>query len=284
MVLQYLGTGAAEGWPGIFCSCGVCETARRRGGRNIRTRSQSLVFANNFNEGTPDERMLIDLPPDTYFHCIAHNLDLTKVGHLLITHSHSDHFLPTELGYRFSTFTNTVMDFKLNIYGNEKVYSMFQAYGERTSPQRLEPCEFHIVENFVPFAAGSFTVTALPALHDRRERCLTYMIEHNNRRMLYAHDTGIYTQEVWDFIKNKPFDLVSFDCTSCDKGEGTNHMGLPDIIKIKSRLFELNCLKPDTCLVLNHFSHNGGVCYDEMVEPAEAQGMDVSYDGGIWQI
>jgi len=94
MILQYLGTGAAEGWPGMFCACEVCNTARERGGRNIRTRSQALVFANKFGEGTLDERLLIDLTPDTYLHYLMHNVELNKIGHLIITHSHHDHFLP----------------------------------------------------------------------------------------------------------------------------------------------------------------------------------------------
>ena len=43
MIFQYLGTAAAEGWPGLFCDCQACEKARAKGGRNIRTRSQAIV-------------------------------------------------------------------------------------------------------------------------------------------------------------------------------------------------------------------------------------------------
>lgn len=39
MKLQYLGTAAAEGFPGMFCNCTACERARKAGGKNIRTRS-----------------------------------------------------------------------------------------------------------------------------------------------------------------------------------------------------------------------------------------------------
>ena len=31
MKLKYFGTAAAEGWPGLFCSCPTCEEARRLG-------------------------------------------------------------------------------------------------------------------------------------------------------------------------------------------------------------------------------------------------------------
>ena len=39
MKIKYLGTGAAEGWPGVFCNCQHCREAREKGGKNICTRS-----------------------------------------------------------------------------------------------------------------------------------------------------------------------------------------------------------------------------------------------------
>ena len=43
MEIQYLGTAAAEGYPALFCSCDICKKARNAGGREIRTRTQSVV-------------------------------------------------------------------------------------------------------------------------------------------------------------------------------------------------------------------------------------------------
>ena len=64
MKLQFLGTAAAEGIPGIFCQCAVCQEARRKGGRFIRTRSQALI----------DDRLLIDLNADTYLHTLRYGI------------------------------------------------------------------------------------------------------------------------------------------------------------------------------------------------------------------
>ena len=44
MKLKIYGTCAAEGFPAMFCSCTVCENARKWGGKNIRTRSQLLTI------------------------------------------------------------------------------------------------------------------------------------------------------------------------------------------------------------------------------------------------
>ncbi len=60
MRIKYFGTAAAEGFPGLFCSCEACERARKAGGKNIRTRSQALI----------DRALLIDFPADTYMHVL----------------------------------------------------------------------------------------------------------------------------------------------------------------------------------------------------------------------
>ena len=280
MKLQYLGTAAAEGWPGLFCNCEQCETARLLGRRNIRTRSQACVYADKIGSGSPDDILLIDLPPDTYMHVLQHGLRLDRVGHLLVTHSHTDHYLPSELEFRGSVFANPIPSFPLVVYGNETVGAMFL----KALPEVPSGVEFQLVNNFEPFQAGSYTVTALPALHDRKERCLIYMIEYAGKRILYGNDTGIFPEEVFEFIAGKTFDLISLDCTSGIESEGTNHMGLPDAVDVKRRLDSLGCLKAGTRIVLHHFSHNGGAYYDRMVELAAPYNMDVSYDGGVWDV
>ena len=60
MKLKYLGTAAAEGMPALFCSCENCEKARRLGGKNIRSRSQTMV----------NDDLIIDYPPDAYAHSV----------------------------------------------------------------------------------------------------------------------------------------------------------------------------------------------------------------------
>ena len=283
MKLQYLGTAAAEAWPGLFCNCPQCEAARKLGGKNIRTRSQAVIYADKVGEGEPDDILLIDLPPDTYLHCLQHGLRLDKVGHLLITHSHDDHLCATELQYRCGIFANPVPEFPLCVYGNDKV----KKYIDDALPDLQKwptGIEYNLLEPFKPYKAGVYTVTALLALHDRTEQCFIFMIEHNGKRMLYGNDTGIFPEETWEYIVGKEFDLISLDCTSGILKEGTNHMGLPDAIEVEKLLNKIGCLKADTKIVLHHFSHNGGAYHDDFVARAKPYGFDVSYDGGIWDI
>lgn len=51
MKLTFLGTGAGEGYPGLWCKCPHCDYARKHGGKNIRANSCAVI----------DEDMLLDV-------------------------------------------------------------------------------------------------------------------------------------------------------------------------------------------------------------------------------
>ena len=117
MKFQYLGTAAAEGWPALFCRCDACNAARRLGGKNIRTRHQALV----------NDDLLLDLGPDTYHHVLTHGLDLSKVANVLITHSHIDHFYPSELAMHGDCYSYDMAEPLLTVYGNEIVAARLES-------------------------------------------------------------------------------------------------------------------------------------------------------------
>ena len=94
MKIKYLGTAAAEAFPAVFCNCKYCNEARELGGKNIRTRSQSLI----------NDDLLIDFPPDTYHHFITHGIRGDRIKYLLITHAHSDHIYEGDLDIRRGSF------------------------------------------------------------------------------------------------------------------------------------------------------------------------------------
>ena len=58
MKITYYGTSASEAWPALFCECEACRLARKYGGKNVRSRSQTLI----------DDTLLLDFPPDTNYH------------------------------------------------------------------------------------------------------------------------------------------------------------------------------------------------------------------------
>ena len=55
MEIRYLGTGGAEGFPSIFCQCEACRKVRTLLGKNVKTRSCTLI-----------DQVMIDLSPDIF--------------------------------------------------------------------------------------------------------------------------------------------------------------------------------------------------------------------------
>ncbi|GHV05061.1 hypothetical protein FACS189485_11460 [Spirochaetia bacterium] len=272
MKLLYLGTAAAEGIPAVFCTCPVCQAARKLKGKNIRTRSQALL----------DGTILFDFPPDSYAHYIAggfSQFDLPAIRHLFITHSHMDHFYPDELQLRRPVFVASSPVETLHIYGNRAVEKALLRLQEE---EQAVPCnDFCYAKPFEPIEADAYRITPLSALHDRKEECLFYAAENGGKALLYAHDTGIFPDPVWDYFSGTKirFNMVSLDCTAILHKDGGNHMGIPDTIEVRKRLIDLGAADKNTVFVLNHFSHNGGLNHDDLVRVAEKEGFTVAYDG-----
>lgn len=272
MKLKYLGTAAAEAVPAPFCRCEVCERAREKGGRNVRTRSQALV----------DGRLLIDLPADTYFHTLRDNIPMYDIYSCIVTHCHSDHLYPAELWCLIS-FAAYKRERPFELYGAGPVMETVRAQCEDLEQIIKEGgLKLHEIRPFEPFTVEGYRVTPLRADHGAPES-LVYAVEGpDGRAMLYAHDTGLLPGESMDYLRRSglKFGLVSYDCTN-GLGQGErNHMGLSGDVKLREKLVELGVIGEGCLHVCNHFSHNGGGAgYDEMEPVARSKGFITSYDG-----
>ncbi len=273
MKLTYLGTSAAEGWPALFCRCEYCRKALERGGRNLRTRSQAIV----------NDDLLLDFPGDSLSHMQKNGLDFSAVRWLLVTHSHMDHFSPCDLhlrpdGYYSHNRTSAAME----LYGNERVLQLLEKERATRPEEPNDPDVYpHLAVAYESFDCGKYRVTPLPANHDENETPFVYLIEADGKAMLYLHDTGLLCDGVYDYLQTHQVraDLVSYDCTFVTLPSGGGHLGLDSCPLVRSRLESIGVSDERTISVLNHFSHNGGLIYDELVPVAEKAGFLVAYDG-----
>ncbi len=266
MKFRYLGTAAAEGFPAVFCRCKYCLEARSLKGKNIRTRSQSIV----------NDDLLIDLPADTYMHFLNNDIEGDKIKYLLVTHSHSDHFYYEELKMRISPFAHDMRAQNLEVFCGQGVYDKITKNGvfENIKPEKLLP--------FEPKKIGEYTITAFPANHMKGDGALFYMIE-SDKTLLYAHDTGYFIDDVLDYLKDKKpkFDMVSFDCTNVDIpiDDTGSHMGLENIERLIGKLKEIGCIDESSKLYINHFSHNANPIHHVLEERVKDMNLKVSFDG-----
>ena len=270
MKLKYLGTAAAEGMPALFCSCENCEKARRLGGKNIRSRSQTMV----------NDDLIIDYPPDAYAHSVRFGIDLTKIRYLLVTHRHEDHWFPPDLRYTKPGFSHPAKDWQgMQIFGSEDI---------RDDVEELQKADvrgigYTQIEPFNPFRAGKYTVTALKAWHGT-DHPYNYIISDGEKTILYDHDSDLFTEETYAYLKKAGvrFDLVSMDCTNggLENVNYRGHMGLESNPVCRQMLLDIGAADEKTVFVVNHFSHNGTFsCHEDMEPKAAALGFIAAYDG-----
>ena len=264
MKLTYLGTAAAEGFPALFCRCRFCNEARSLGGKNIRTRSQSLI----------NDDLLIDFPADTYWHFLQNGIEADKIAYLLITHAHPDHFYQSDLFMRTPPFAHEMREPVLQVFCPKTVYEAFDKFPKNVTVT--------VLEAYQTVSVGPYRVPPLPARHMFGSEAFIYIIE-GEKTILYTHDTGFPYEEVFSYIEENKlvFDMVSFDCTNVDiriSDEGT-HMGFANIERAISRLSLMGAIHDSTVKYVNHFSHNGGPLHHVLEERAASLGCSVSYDG-----
>ena len=272
MKYQFLGTAAAEGVPGIFCDCDICEETRKLGGKNIRTRSQSLV----------NDDLLIDLSADTYLHVLRDNVPIHKIFHCIITHNHTDHFYPKELHNRVEGFAHLKDNRPFNIYGPKSVIDMLKSNEHIIQIVEMGDMVLHEIEPFKTFEAGGYKITPLAADHGTPDPVI-YFIERDGKTILHANDTGYFLPSVWGWLEKNAghIDFAEFDCTFGLKECRENHMGFNTVIEVRNRLMDMGLVDDKSICVANHFSHNVGPLYEDMRAASEKENMLTSYDGMV---
>lgn len=268
MKIKYLGTAAYEGIPGLFCRCETCEKSRRAGGRNLRSRSQALV----------NDDLLLDFPPDTLWHFQRFGFDWSKIDCCLITHSHSDHFYPEDMEMAADGYCHGY-ERTLHYYAAEDAYRRIDALVRRSSMKRA--ADATKVSPFDEFTAGRYDVLALPASHAPDSSPLVYRISAGGKSLFYGHDTGVLSEKSFERLAAAGrLDLISLDCTGgLVSGMRKGHMCLDTCLEVLESMEKAGIVDGRTVKVINHFSHNGGATYEELVAAARPYGIIVSYDG-----
>lgn len=277
MKINYIGTAAAEGIPALFCTCPVCQHARKEKGKEVRLRSGACI----------NESLLIDFPPDIFTAALFGYVNLPAVRNVILTHSHADHCDMHEMIYRAQPhFCNQDPGLVLHIYGNEKCKAKYDFAGTEMDGQI--PCtEFHIIKAFESFVLDGVCVTPLPANHALQEEAFVFLLEQEGQRFLYGNDTGWFPEATLGYLAGKYCNGVSLDCTMCfgmpDADMG--HMGFCTIVRLKQQLIRQGTADANTKFICHHFSHNGlreeGKVYTNalLTEICAREGLVPSFDG-----
>lgn len=269
MRVFFLGTGAAEGVPALFCDCGVCAEAKHRGGAEMRTRSSILV----------DDVIKIDLPPDTLAHVHKHPcVNLARMQHLLFTHSDDDHFAVRELQYLSPIFAPCRAKEPLQVWATHELIR--KMLPEMAHFFEKAPLRFHPLVPFVEFSVGHLRVTPITAHHKVDELCLNFLLRDGDRSLLYASDTGWYDEPTWRFLEGCEINGAIIECgKGISKNGYDGHLSAEEVLHMRDQMLRTDALASDAQVYITHISHTGLLLHDQMTQMLAPHGVRVAHDG-----
>jgi phosphoribosyl 1,2-cyclic phosphate phosphodiesterase len=281
----FLGTSAAEAIPSHFCRCSYCDQARKAGGKNIRSRSSFRI----------DSKHQIDFSPDVFYQMNQNQLDFSELEHLLITHTHKDHFDIAEILVKDNaTVTN---DKPINIYmspeaakwGESLLERYSTAYSEERKQEVLSKINIVPLQKYKTYPIGELVVTPIKGNHrafGEKEFANNYLIQtKSGELMLYACDTGWYCQETWDFLKGKKADVVIMECTyggRKDRGlHPDQHLDAPSFLLMLDRMQEIGFIQKETKIYASHIAHKQPYLHAELQQLFDQSPYEVTvaFDG-----
>jgi phosphoribosyl 1,2-cyclic phosphate phosphodiesterase len=267
MKIKLLGTGAAEGIPAFCCKCAVCVEAEKKGGKEIRRRSGTLI----------DDDMLIEFSPDIYMHRINNKLDFMKIRSIVLSHSHSDHLNERDLLMMVAPVFAVREPYPIYVYGNESVKQHYESAKFSEFDKQLP---FVLLEEGKEVQIGNKTVLPLKADHDSGQKCFVFIISDGKKTVLYGHDSGYYPESTWEAFKKYKFDLAILDSVcgiTSDSRHG--HMGFITNIEVKKRMLEEGIADKSTKFVITHFSHNAKSTHSMLEVEGAKYGLEPAFDG-----
>lgn len=265
MKIRLLGTGGADGIPGLFSDSRVSNYARECGGKDVRTRSSALV----------DDGLKIDFPPDTFFQVVRDRLRAQDWTAIVYTHSDDDHLAVNQLQYALHPFTPSEK-FEFTIYGNSTVI-------ERLTRRYPDwPIETVVTQSFQPFVHADYLITPFKANHKNDEDSQNLVIERGGKTLIYATDTGVWTDESWSFLDSVRADALVIECTDgFAPSNYTGHLDVKKCIEVVDRLRAGGVIRDTTPVVTTHHSHQGEGTYAELSRVLTPHGITAGYDGCV---
>jgi phosphoribosyl 1,2-cyclic phosphate phosphodiesterase len=263
MEITLLGTGGADGIPGLFASDRVSEHARQHGGKDIRTRSAALV----------DDVLKLDFGPDTWAQCRQFGVCAEDWQALLLTHDDDDHLAVNELQYCLYPFVDRDR-LPFTIFGNghclKKITDQYPDW----------PLDLVLTTSFHTFGFCEYRITPIAANHAPPQDAHNFLIERDGRTLLYATDTGIWAERTWRFLEGIRVNLLVIECTEGAIPTPYNgHLDVDECAAVVDRLRRQGTLAPDAKVVTTHHAHTGELTHDELDDRLRRYGIQVGYDG-----
>ena len=283
MELIFLGTGAAEGVPAAYCRCAACQSARQRGGVEIRTRSSLRVGPHH----------QIDVSPDHYGQMIRAGVDMYDVEHVLITHTHGDHFALSALMDKGMSQTTNGKPISLYLSDPAKMYveDLIGRLSLSAGDMKWINANLELIglRYFQDYAIGGLDVRTLKGNHIANgvnEYSINYLVGlPGGKTLLYACDTGFYQEETWEYLAGKRVDILILECTYAgrtDRGEFLkDHLSIASFLTMLKRMEHIGFTDARTTVYATHINPHQGLDHAGIQERLQNSPYNAStaYDG-----
>ena len=255
--MLFLGTGAAD-WP--FNDYPL----------DIRTllsgeyRGSSSLLING--------EILVDCGPTVPDAVEAFSVDLSRLKHILITHTHRDHYY-LEAIERLIGMAGDKLDLCMEEGAVEKAEDL---KGSCNIRKMKVGKEFHL---------GKYYVLPLPANHrvsKSSERPLNFLFNLAGKHILYALDGAWLETSVWKAVQNLQLEVLIWDGTIGDIPGDYRvfaHNSLPMIRLMNQTLKANGVVKDSTRIILSHMARNLHPSHRKLQEKLANEGMEAAYDG-----
>ena len=284
MIVTFLGTAAANGFPEAFCKCRNCHQARALGGPSLRKRSSALV----------NNDLLIDLGPDIVAASHMHACSLSDVRYCLQTHPHADHLDLSHLLSRSPAY-GAVGAPVLDLYASRETLERAAVTFERDlagysllSPEAEKNLNLNIhrIQPLESFAMGPYSVMAFPANHAPGMGAMLYAIEAVGCAVFYGTDTATLFEQTWQAFQQLKmrFDVAILDHTYGPEQAGTDHLSAHQVIEHANRMRAEGVLDPTGRVFATHIAHEGNPAHTDLVAFAKQNGYEVAYDGLVLKL
>jgi phosphoribosyl 1,2-cyclic phosphodiesterase len=192
---------------------------------------------------------LIDAGPT-----VVHSLDrfgmrLSQIAHVVITHSHDDHFQPATIAAIAAARKG-----KVTIWAAPQALSMLGGI----------PCVRHEIAVGAQFKCGRVAFTALPSNHQTsfpEEQTLNYLVESGGKTLLYALDGAWMIAKAKRILsaalEGRALDAVVWDATcgpTLNDWRFTEHNDLAMIDAMRKSMLGAGLVSPTTRHVFDHLA------------------------------
>ncbi|MDD5688247.1 MAG: MBL fold metallo-hydrolase [Elusimicrobia bacterium] len=254
MEIFFLGTGAGEFFPSIFCNCPICKQSRKNGRKSLSFGCSILI----------DNQYLVDAPTGLCLNMALFKIKIKFPFYIFISHSHQDHFDPQEI-----ISSQNDKKIKTHLYINKTIFKLLKHYTKFNRFFNFDKFKNYYVHIIKPFKLLNLNKDAvvIPVLahHDKtyNEENLNYIMKIKGKTILYACDTGWYFEKTWEEIEKHHYDAVILECSVPNNNKPMQnvdlmkwgHMTLWAFLKFHERITKKGLLKPGGKFIATHVAH-----------------------------